>query len=124
MNINRLKYFIDIVSLGSFGKAAEHNYISQSAVSQQITATEDELGFPLFWRSKGKAALTLAGKCFYEKVQSIYDNYCQAVRFAKYIYDKNNGALDSQPAAEWIILPLLYRISNAPTAASKFILNR
>ena len=88
-----LKYFIDIVSLGSFGKAAKHNYISQSAVSQQITAMEDELGFPLFWRSKGKAALTLAGKCFYGKVQSIYDNYCQAVRFAKYIYDENNGII-------------------------------
>ena len=42
----QLRYFQSIVRHGSFSKAAEENYISQSAISQQIQALEWELGFP------------------------------------------------------------------------------
>lgn len=44
----QLKYFQSVVRLNSFSEAAEGNYISQSAISQQIQALERELGFKLF----------------------------------------------------------------------------
>ena len=50
--LRQLRYFQSVVRHGSFSKAAEENYISQSAISQQIQALERELGFPLLERKK------------------------------------------------------------------------
>ncbi len=36
MELRQLQYFVSIVDNNSFSKAAEENYISQSAISQQI----------------------------------------------------------------------------------------
>ena len=42
MLLKQLKYFISIVEKGNFTEAAEENYISQSAISQQIQSLENE----------------------------------------------------------------------------------
>ena len=42
MHIETLKVFSDLVELESFSLAAERNFITQSAVSQQIRALEDK----------------------------------------------------------------------------------
>lgn len=66
MQIERLKVFVDVAEFMSFTKAAEHSYISQSAVSQQIAALEKELGVALLLRDrKGNVSLTPEGKVFY-----------------------------------------------------------
>lgn len=62
MNIRNLEYFIKVVDTNSFTKAAEELFISQSAISQQIKALEDELGFPLMIRNRKGFELTQAGK--------------------------------------------------------------
>ena len=41
--LRQLKYFQSVVRRNSFSAAAEENFISQSAVSQQIQALEREL---------------------------------------------------------------------------------
>ena len=41
-----------MVRLGSFTAAAEEHFISQSAISQQIKALEEELGVTLLERKK------------------------------------------------------------------------
>ena len=43
--LRQLKYFQSVVRRNSFSAAAEENFISQSAVSQQIQALERELRF-------------------------------------------------------------------------------
>ena len=43
-------YFISVVEQGNFSAAAKKHYLSQSAISQQITKLEHELGFKLFDR--------------------------------------------------------------------------
>lgn len=48
--LRQLKYFQSVVRKNSFSEAAEENYISQSAISQQIQALERELGFQLLER--------------------------------------------------------------------------
>ena len=65
--LKQLKYFQSVVRLGSFSKAAEENYISQSAVSQQIKALEQELGFKLLERKNRGFSLTPAGEYVYQK---------------------------------------------------------
>ena len=37
-------YFISVVEQGNFSAAAKKHYLSQSAISQQITKLEHELG--------------------------------------------------------------------------------
>ena len=41
--LKQLKYFQSVVQKNSFSEAAEENYVSQSAISQQIQALEREL---------------------------------------------------------------------------------
>lgn len=65
--LKRLKYFQSVVRLNSFSEAAEENYISQSAISQQIQALERELGFKLLERRNRTFDLTPAGEYFYQK---------------------------------------------------------
>ena len=58
----QLKYFQSVVRLNSFSEAAEENFISQSAISQQIQALERELGFPLLERKNRTFSLILIFK--------------------------------------------------------------
>lgn len=65
MLFKQMKYFITIVDCHSFKEAAELCYISQSAISQQMKALENELGVELFKRNNRQFTLTLAGEYFY-----------------------------------------------------------
>ena len=56
-----LDTFIRAAELGSFSKVAEENYISPSAVIQQINNLEKDLGVKLFFRNKKGVTLTPAG---------------------------------------------------------------
>lgn len=64
MELKQVEYFLQVVETGSFSAAADELYISQSSLSKQIIALENELGFSLFDRSKRKISLTPAGKTF------------------------------------------------------------
>ena len=64
--LKQLRYFQSVVRLNSFSEAAEKNFISQSAISQQIQALERELGFPLLERKNRTFALT-PGEYVYQK---------------------------------------------------------
>lgn len=73
MNIEQIKLFIQVTELGSFKKAAEQNYISQRAVSQQMKKLEDELNAQLFFRGHNSIKLTTAGKFFKERCVTIVE---------------------------------------------------
>ncbi len=85
--LKQLKYFQSVVRLGSFSEAAEENYISQSAISQQVQALERELGFRLLERRNRGFTLTPAGEYFYQKsliLTADYERmYSEAARIAK-----------------------------------------
>lgn len=65
--LKQIRYFQAVVRCGSFTEAAEECYISQSAISQQIQALEQELGVKLLERKNRRFSLTPAGEHFYEK---------------------------------------------------------
>ena len=65
--LNRVRYFQAVVHCNSFTEAAEECHISQSAISQQIKALEQELGFELLTRMNRKFELTPAGEHFNKK---------------------------------------------------------
>ncbi len=65
--IKQIKYFQAVVRRNSFTEAAEECFISQSAISQQVQALEQELGVKLLNRQNRKFSLTPAGEHFYRK---------------------------------------------------------
>lgn len=71
INIDFLKVFCDIVETKSFSKAAERNFITQSAVSQQISYMENHFDKKLIIRGKGKFSLTSEGRIFLNGCNSI-----------------------------------------------------
>ncbi len=78
--LKQIRYFQSVVRLGSFTAAAEENFISQSAISQQVKALEDELGVALLERKKRSFTLTAAGEFFYKKSLVLVADYDNIVR--------------------------------------------
>jgi DNA-binding transcriptional LysR family regulator len=66
--IKALRCFIAVANTMSFSRAAATLSISQSAVSKQITALEQQLGQPLFYRHANGITLSEAGKRYLPKV--------------------------------------------------------
>jgi len=67
----QMKYFVAVVECNSFTEAARQCYISQSAVSQQIRALEEELGVELIHRENRRFSLTPAGEYFYNQSKGL-----------------------------------------------------
>ena len=67
MNIQHMKYFIDIAETLSFTESAKRCGITQPALSKAITQMEEELGFKLFNRSSRAVHLTPAGDVFFNE---------------------------------------------------------
>lgn len=64
MNFSQLDYFLAVACSKNFSRAAEDSYVTQSCLSKQIRALEDELGVELFVRSSAGVYLTPAGERF------------------------------------------------------------
>ncbi|MFL6215561.1 MAG: LysR family transcriptional regulator [Blastocatellia bacterium] len=76
MHIESLKVFCDLIDTRSFSKAAGKNFISQSAVSQQVRAFEDRFGKRLVERSRGGGLVpTQAGLTFYQGCREIMERF-------------------------------------------------
>ncbi len=79
MHIETLKVFCDLVDLQSFSLAAERNFVTQSAVSQQIRALEEKFKRRLLERVRGRreVKLTAAGDVFYNESKAVLEAYEQ-----------------------------------------------
>jgi DNA-binding transcriptional LysR family regulator len=73
MNIDQIKAFHKVAAAGSFTKAARELFLTQSAVSQQIRALEDEIGGRLFDRSGKKIRLTGEGEVLLAYSERLFD---------------------------------------------------
>lgn len=73
MEVRQLNTLIRAAQFQSFSKAAESLGYSQSAVTVQIKALEEELGVRLFDRMGKRVILTAQGQCFLEYANSILD---------------------------------------------------
>lgn len=69
MNTQQLESFLAVAENLNFARAAEALNITQSAVSRQIHALENELGAKLFHRTSRSVSLTPTGIAFYEEAK-------------------------------------------------------
>ena len=75
MHLETLKVFCDVVETKSFSVAASQNYVTQSAVSQQIRMLEERYGKQLLERTRGNVQLTPAGEILYQVSKEIVQRY-------------------------------------------------
>ncbi len=73
MELWQLRTFRAVAENLNFTKASEQLFLTQSAVSHQIKALEEEFGVPLFIRGKSGVTLTDAGKKALEYADKILD---------------------------------------------------
>jgi len=91
MTSEQLLYFAMIVTCGSFSEAAARNNVSQSSVSKQIQALENELGVPLFDRKYRGAVLTPVGEAVLAKAKTILADVNELMVFThRYAGEMNN----------------------------------
>ncbi len=64
LELRQLKYFVKVGELLSFSEAARELFVSQSTLSQQIRALEDELRCTLLKRDSHSVTLTEEGRYF------------------------------------------------------------
>lgn len=66
MELQQLRYVVEVADTLSFTRAAERCFVTQSALSHQIASLEREIGRRLFVRSSRSVRLSEAGQAFVE----------------------------------------------------------
>ena len=71
MDVKNIRYLFAIEELGSVSAAAKRLYISQPTLSQFLKKYEDDLGYPIFIRTKQGLKLTHEGQIFLDTAREI-----------------------------------------------------
>lgn len=94
INLNLYKVFYDVVKYGSFSKAAEFTYTTQSSISKSIKKLEEQLGTKLFYRNSHGVELTENGKELLYYVEQSYGNIMTAERLLMETDNLDRGKLN------------------------------
>lgn len=71
MELNQLKYFLDVAQTQHITNSAERLHISQPSLTLAVKRLEEELGVPLFVKKGRNIILSEYGKYFKEKLEPI-----------------------------------------------------
>lgn len=94
MDKTQLKNFVALAQTLNFSSVARQQFISQPALTNQISKLEGELGVRLFQRSKHGVSLTHAGAEFYKHASGILDAMERAERHMEDIGKGRSGFLN------------------------------
>lgn len=72
MKLRHLEAFLIVAEELHFGRAAARLHVAQPAVSQTISALEEDLGVQLFDRSNRRVRLTAAGQAYVAEVRGVF----------------------------------------------------
>ena len=73
MTLTELRYIVTLAREKHFGRAAERCHVSQPTLSVAVKKLEEELGVPLFERSKSSIRVTETGQRIIEQAQRVLD---------------------------------------------------
>lgn len=111
MDMSQIKNFIVVAEYLNFSRAAERLYISQPALSRQISKIENELNCQLFIRGTRSLELTHKGKNLLEEFKKIYSSFNLALMKNKcgppqMTGTLNIGVLDGMIIGDLLSVPL------------------
>jgi DNA-binding transcriptional LysR family regulator len=118
MDWDKLRIFHAVASAGSFTHAGQMLTLSQSAVSRQISALEEEINTPLFQRHARGLTLTDEGEMLYAAVSDVLARLAQAEEALKNVHDAPRGSLKVTSTygigAYWLVPRLAALLKECP----------
>jgi DNA-binding transcriptional LysR family regulator len=93
MELRHLRYFVAVGEEQHYGRAARRLRVAQPALSRQIQALEEEIGFKLFERLPRGVKLSEAGKLFLEDIRRILQEVAEATERAVRVALGRSGTL-------------------------------
>lgn len=107
MRLRQIEVFFLVYREGSISGAARALHVSQPSVSKSLKYAEDQIGFPLFIREKGRIQPTQAAHELYADVKEIFRLVDAFNRTSKNISKRKGGHLrvGSLPSLSLEVLP-------------------
>jgi monoterpene epsilon-lactone hydrolase len=102
IELRHLRYFVAVAEDLNFGRAAARLYVSQPALSRQISALEKLVGCELLRRSTHRVELTIAGEALLDRARKLLQDVDEAVAATQSVGDEIAGRLARlwEPVAE------------------------
>ena len=91
MTSKQVEYFLRVCTCRNIAAAAEELFVSRPVISKAILTLEEEVGAPLFLRSKEGVEPTEAGKVLYHTLQEFESGYINALEKIRCLNDENSG---------------------------------
>lgn len=107
METHQLRYFLAVAQTGRFTTAAKQCNVSQPSLSVQVAKLEEELGGPLFERTRKGGKLTARGEVFLPRAKVILEQMESAREDSKALSGLSMGkvALGCMPTTGAHLLP-------------------
>jgi epsilon-lactone hydrolase len=88
IEMRHLRSFVAVAEDLNFGRAAQRLYLSQPALSRQISSLEKLVGCELFRRSTHRVELTLAGEALLDRARRLLQDLDEAVSITQSVGDE------------------------------------
>ncbi len=107
MRLRQIEVFHAVYTNGSMTSAAQFLHVSQPSISKVLAHAEQQLGYALFERSKGKLIPTPEAHRIFEYVSTVYQNVDQLRRVSANLRASDTGCIriGTTPAFGLELLP-------------------
>ena len=86
VEFRHLKYIVALAEAGNFTRAAEQLFLSQPSLSKQIKDIEDEIGFPIFVRTREGVRVTPSGQMMVAYAQEMLAGRAEIITMARAVH--------------------------------------
>ncbi len=109
MNFSHVRAFKAVFELGTVTGAANYLNVTQPAISHLISGLEDDLGFLLFDRIKGRLQPTGDGRAFYAEVDKVFSGLESLTKHGRALRDQGTQglAIAAMPLLSSHFIPLV-----------------
>lgn len=111
LELRQLRYFVTVAEELHFGRAAARLHMTQPPLSQAIAALEEQLGAPLFLRTRRQVELTPAGAALLPEARRLLEQSAALPELVRRAAAGESGrlALSFVTPADYSVLPPLLR---------------
>ncbi|MGH7905284.1 MAG: LysR family transcriptional regulator [Candidatus Binataceae bacterium] len=111
MDLNQIGFFIRLVELGSFTRAAAELGAAKSSVSRALMRLEEDLGVRLIERTTRKLSLTTAGRAYFDQVRGALATISDASEMVRQMGQEPRGTvrISAPPDLAIVLTPIVSR---------------